>query len=115
MLSNAQMEAAAKAIALSDGWSEDDWENSDGPPHHVIIRHAKAALIAAAKVRDQEVQQRVVDQELERRREAQTQSIHTCHADCPCQTGGKPVPDFIEARTQADDVGCCGGACGCKA
>lgn len=50
MLSNEQIEAAAKAIALSDGWSEDDWENSDGPPHHVMIRHAKAALIAAEQV-----------------------------------------------------------------
>ncbi len=66
MLSKAQIEAAAKAIALSNGWSEDDWENSDGPPHHLMIRHAKAALIAA------------------------------------------------EAVEKADDVGCCGGACGCK-
>lgn len=20
---------------------------------------------------------------------------HTCHADCPCHTGGQPTPDFI--------------------
>lgn len=21
--------------------------------------------------------------------------VHTCHADCPCQTGGAPRPDFL--------------------
>lgn len=21
--------------------------------------------------------------------------VHTCHADCPCQTGGTPTPDFL--------------------
>lgn len=21
---------------------------------------------------------------------------HTCHANCPCQTGGDPMPDFVE-------------------
>jgi hypothetical protein len=29
-------------------------------------------------------------------------NIHTCHADCPCQTGGEPVSDFVEARTQPE-------------
>jgi hypothetical protein len=24
-----------------------------------------------------------------------TESIHTCHAECPCHTGGEPMPDFI--------------------
>ncbi len=23
--------------------------------------------------------------------------IHTCHAGCPCHTGGTPAPDFFEA------------------
>ena len=23
---------------------------------------------------------------------------HTCHANCPCHTGGEPVSDFVEAR-----------------
>ena len=21
--------------------------------------------------------------------------VHTCHAECPCQTGGEPTPDFL--------------------
>lgn len=21
--------------------------------------------------------------------------VHTCHAECPCHTGGEPVPDFL--------------------
>jgi hypothetical protein len=24
-------------------------------------------------------------------------NIHTCHAECPCQTGGQPRPDFIDS------------------
>jgi hypothetical protein len=39
-------------------------------------------------------------------------NIHTCHAECPCQTGGEPVSDFVEARTQpcpvCDTPGCPG-------
>jgi hypothetical protein len=27
-------------------------------------------------------------------------NIHTCHADCPCQTGGEPVSDFLEAQPE---------------
>lgn len=23
--------------------------------------------------------------------------LHTCHAECPCQTGGTPLPDFASA------------------
>lgn len=23
---------------------------------------------------------------------------HTCSAECPCQTGGQPVPDFVSAN-----------------
>lgn len=21
--------------------------------------------------------------------------LHTCHAECPCHTGGEPTPDFL--------------------
>ena len=23
------------------------------------------------------------------------EGVHTCHAECPCQTGGEPRPDFL--------------------
>lgn len=26
---------------------------------------------------------------------AAVQEVHTCHAECPCQTGGEPRPDFL--------------------
>lgn len=29
-------------------------------------------------------------------------SIHTCHADCPCQRGEKPIPDFVEDTMPTD-------------
>ena len=48
---------------------------------------AEAALTAAERVRDEALRQRMV---------ARTPNIHTCHADCPCQSGGEPMPDFIE-------------------
>lgn len=28
----------------------------------------------------------------------ESSSVHTCHAECPCHTGGKPRPDFIKAE-----------------
>ena len=28
-------------------------------------------------------------------RAAHTPAIHTCHAECPCHTGGKPLGDFV--------------------
>ena len=27
-----------------------------------------------------------------------TDRVHTCHADCPCQHGGEPRPDFLPAE-----------------
>lgn len=30
--------------------------------------------------------------------------IHTCHAGCPCQTGGEPVSDFIEETPMAEQL-----------
>lgn len=32
--------------------------------------------------------------------------VHTCHAECPCQTGDEPLPDFV-----SDDGPWCA-ACG---
>lgn len=26
------------------------------------------------------------------------EDVHTCHAECPCQSGGEPRPDFIAAE-----------------
>ena len=31
-------------------------------------------------------------------------SEHSCHADCSCQTGGEPTPDFLGVRPALDDV-----------
>lgn len=27
--------------------------------------------------------------------------VHTCHAECPCQTGGEPPPDFLPVEGAA--------------
>lgn len=29
------------------------------------------------------------------------EGVHTCHSECPCQTGGKPTPDFLPVEDAA--------------
>jgi hypothetical protein len=26
------------------------------------------------------------------------EGVHTCHAECPCQSGGEPTPDFLRVE-----------------
>lgn len=29
------------------------------------------------------------------------EQVHTCHAECPCHTGGEPAPDFTPGETRS--------------
>jgi hypothetical protein len=52
MPSRNEVEAAAKALARSDDWSEDQWNDTDGPPRSTYYQYAEAALTAAERVRN---------------------------------------------------------------
>jgi hypothetical protein len=84
MPSEAEIEAAEKALC-------EIWEMSQ----RNFRREAEAALTAAEKVRKSSAS--CTDS-----KDARTQEVHTCHAKCPCQTGGEPMSDFVEARTEPE-------------
>lgn len=33
------------------------------------------------------------------------EGVHTCHAECPCQTGGEPTPDFLPVEEAVPRIG----------
>jgi hypothetical protein len=95
MPSQAEIEAAAKAMVMSDNFSSRQEHTA------TYFRYAEAALTAAEKVREEaEIEALNGEPALVLSEEARTQNIHTCHTDCPCQTGGEPVSDFLEARPE---------------
>lgn len=32
--------------------------------------------------------------------------VHSCHAECPCQTGGKLLPDFVDSPVRRTCTHC---------
>jgi hypothetical protein len=103
--------------ALDAMMPEQDWRSAPGGEADEWRSDMAAALTAAEKVREEE-QARLMERTGGKRgslserevaiydeaytagREAAGQpieTIHTCHAKCPCQTGGEPVSDFLEA------------------
>jgi hypothetical protein len=36
-----------------------------------------------------------IQEDVRRDKAPELASVHTCSAECPCQHGGKPTPDFI--------------------